>query len=134
MKVFVATSRGQGVRSNDFCFTVEGEFVLFPSECDREAVDGSCGCRRSMSGMHTKKGTTTFMVADKGITEEQFVELWRKSMVTSGWIEDRPLTGEEKQEPMELLRIAGRFLVGTVLERRGNKIQVRALSKKTKAN
>ena len=64
MKILVATKEGQGQRKNDFCWAEEGEVVKFPSECDRETVDGRCGCRRSMSGANSLKGTKTMKVVE----------------------------------------------------------------------
>ena len=51
MKVLVGTKETQGQRSNDFSWAEDGELVMFGSECDREDVDGTCGCRRAMSGL-----------------------------------------------------------------------------------
>ncbi|OGV70911.1 MAG: hypothetical protein A2283_22065 [Lentisphaerae bacterium RIFOXYA12_FULL_48_11] len=62
MKVLVATRRTQGRRDNDFNFCEEGELLIYGSECDAEAVDGHCGCRRALVGMTSGKATTTFLV------------------------------------------------------------------------
>ena len=50
MKLLVATTKTQGQRKNDFCWVPEDEIVQFAFVCDGEKIDGSCGCRRSMSG------------------------------------------------------------------------------------
>lgn len=49
MKVLVATSKGQGKRSNDFCWTEEGEYASIGFICrkDKENPDGGCGCGRA---------------------------------------------------------------------------------------
>ena len=57
MKILVGTTETQGRRKNDFCYTKEGEVLCFHLECDGETVDGSCGCKRSMSGVDTNKAT-----------------------------------------------------------------------------
>jgi hypothetical protein len=65
MKVLVATEETQGRRPNDFCFTEEGELVLFGSECSRETIDGPCGCRRSLVGVRSGMATTTVRVVER---------------------------------------------------------------------
>lgn len=125
MKVLVATKETQGRRRNDFSWTDEGEFVCFPFECDGEQIDGTCGCKRSFSGFSTHKSTTTAKVVEKGITEEQFVELYRHSQTAAGWVKYGDLDPTVAREAAELLRIADTFPVGTVVEKRGDGVQSR---------
>jgi len=125
MKVLVATSEGQGMRENDFCFTEEGEFVSLPFECDGEQVDGPCGCMRSFAGMHSSKGTTTAKVVEKGITSAQFVALTVRSRMAGGWIKSGDPVGWVVEEAEEMLRLASTFPVGVVVEKRGDGIQER---------
>jgi hypothetical protein len=139
MKVLIATKKGQGIRDNDFSFVPEGDLVRYGFDCDGEEVDGSCGCRRSLAGMRNLKGTTTFKVADLPLTAEAY----QKELLASF---RRGLQGLPKKEidkaakevlddgtlqheSERLLKIAARFPVGTVLERRGNVIQPRAVSR-----
>jgi len=63
MKLLVATTQTQGQRQNDFCWATPGEILHFGSECDREGIDGACGCKRSLSGLDSLKATTTMIVA-----------------------------------------------------------------------
>ena len=79
MKVLVGTKDTQGKRKNDFSFTDEGELVTFGTECDREAVDGHCGCKRSLVGMKTRKGTTTFKVVEKKISKVNYLQALKES-------------------------------------------------------
>lgn len=128
MKVFIATRKGQGKRSNDFCFADEGELVTFGSECDGESVDGRCGCRRCLTGLSTGKPTTTFAVAESELDRAQYVERIKAHLIDGGW--GKYSTDEEMREwatgdADELLRLAEHFSVGAVIEKRGVRIQQR---------
>lgn len=136
MKVLKATTRGQGKRSSDFCHALPGELVMFTFECDGEKVDGACGCRRSMGGVGSHKGTTTFEVVDEpGFTRAMLVETVRASLGASGW-----LAGGDRAEndkwiggmADDLVRCAEAFPHGSLLERRGKVMQVRTLNPKIK--
>src|SRR3990167_30247 len=65
MKVLVSTRKTQGFRKNDFCFVPEGELVMpdFAGDICGE-TDGECGCGRALSGVLTRKATTTFVVVE----------------------------------------------------------------------
>lgn len=122
IKVFVATKEGQGKRKNDFCFANEGELLKFPSECDRETTDGRCGCKRSLAGLDTFKSTTTFKVIERDLSEDQFIELLGESDEKAGWSFAKP---ETREMGHYILQLAKNLPVGKILERRGNRIQVR---------
>lgn len=116
MKLFICTKEGQGKRKNDFCWTIEGELAIFGIECTGEKVDGSCGCRRSMVGINSRKATTTVKVSDIGLEHEGFKQRIRTSEIKAGF-------GEPSEERLELMALAleqeaERWPVGTVLERR----------------
>lgn len=132
MRVMIATSQTQGDRKNDFCWTKDGELVKFGMECDGEAVDGKCGCRRSFSGMESHKAGTTAMVVDRDMTKEDFFDKMCEALKQEGWYkpdEDSGLSiSEIDEEVTELLNIASGFCTGQIIEKRGTKIQVRALS------
>ena len=125
MKLLVATTETQGQRNNDFCFVPEGEIVHFTLECDGETVDGGCGCRRSMSGLKSHKATTTMKCVDVEITEAELKGLifdfyckgWKMSLIDA--------TKEAEVEGAELMRMAGYFAVGAIVEKRGRNLQVR---------
>jgi hypothetical protein len=126
MKTLVATTKTQGTRKNDFCFVPEGEPVTFGCECDREDIDGQCGCRRSMVGLTCRKGTTTMLVADTDMDRAAFIAALADSIKASGF----GLTAEDfAPEADEIIRIADYFPVGTVLERRGETFRVRRAGK-----
>lgn len=124
--VLVATAKTQGARENDFSWTLEGELVMFPFECDGETVDGPCGCRRSLLGLDSKKSTTTFMVADLPyLTREMFVSKVADNLMTSWGFKERHAVSAANVDVDTLLGLAGLFSVGTVLERRGNYLKSR---------
>lgn len=127
MKVFVSTSEGQGLRTNDFNNCNEDEIVIFPSECDSE-VDEKCGCRRSMRGL--KFGaTTTFKVIELEMTKEEYFEKFADywTNVDEFYKQDfQQNTGSYKAEADYLLELASEIPVGLILEKRGNDIQSRA--------
>jgi hypothetical protein len=126
MKVFVATSRRQGSRASDFCWTIEGELVIYPIECDRDGddPDGPCGCLRSMIGLGSQKATTTFEVVDVDLDVEDYVEA--VAGVLDGLHGIRVWRDEARQAAFDLLDEAADYQTGVVLERRGDDIQERA--------
>src|SRR4051812_50228392 len=70
MKLLTATRAGQGDRTGDFCFAVEGELVLLGLVCatDEADPDGGCGCGRAFAGMSSHRATTTALVRDLDLT------------------------------------------------------------------
>ncbi len=123
MKLLVATTKTQGQRKNDFCFATVGELVKLGSECDGESINGSCGCKRSMTGMDSSKGTTTMIVAElPHIDAKKLAKLLFDSDKKAGW---NFSMGEEEETGDELARIANCFKVGDVVEKRGISIQKR---------
>ena len=119
MKVLIATKEGQGKRKNDFSFTKEGELVKFGFECDNE-IDGKCGCKRSVVGFDTFKATTTFKVVERNITKKKFIDRLSKSNKKAGWE-----TKYSEELSKELLDIAKKFPLNSILEKRGKRIGVR---------
>ncbi len=130
MRILVATNETQGKRKNDFCWTQEGELVIMAFECDTDKnnVDGTCGCGRSMSGLTTAKATTTFKVVDLPCYKEVNVLNKIRAHYTKNWRMKRKDAIEYAKEMLEELNsIAYKFPVGKVLEKRGDVIQVREL-------
>jgi hypothetical protein len=128
MKVLVSTVLTQGQRKNDFCHVPPGELVTFGSECDREPVDGKCGCRRCLIGMTTNKGTTTFRVVDSPVlTPKSLEDAVKDHLEKTGWAKLAHDGVEEwvKQDAKEIVRIAEAFPTGTILERRGQTFRER---------
>lgn len=131
MKVLVATRKTQGQRSNDFCYSVEGELVVFPPvECGRGSVDDRCGCRRSMAGLASHRATTTMEVVDRPeLNRGAYLELIADGLATQGYLAPEGLDPETQQwvETVveELIDIAALLPTGTVLERRGDHVAIR---------
>lgn len=128
MKVLVTTQETQGRRKNDFNHTDSGELVRFGFECDGESVDGGCGCRRSMCGINSQKGTTTVKVKNKELNLEEYKTKIRESLQKGGWNTTEEMVADEVKA---LLRIANFFSEGTVLEKRGDAFAARNPIKKS---
>jgi hypothetical protein len=119
MKVLVATRETQGERRNDFCWVPEGELVTFPTfECDGDqSPDDRCGCHRSMTGVKSRKATTTFKVVEMaGMTPGRLARVIMQSQRAGGFKPDQARTTAEVGL---MCWFAGIFDAGTVLERRG---------------
>jgi hypothetical protein len=123
MKIIVATKETQGKRQNDFSFAEEGELLYFGAiECDGEAIDGRCGCRRSMSGLKTGRATTTFKVVE---TDEMTIDGLSVKIAgrlkTAGWANspDEAMNAA-KDDAKGLVEVANHFDAGDILERRGD--------------
>lgn len=131
MRLLVSTKKTQGKRKNDFCWVDEGEIVTFAFECDREEIDGTCGCRRALTGVKSRKATTTFEVAELKITKADLIEILAASYMEAGFAKDIPAAKKAvKEDADELISLANSFPVGTVLEKRGNELKVRVMGKK----
>jgi len=127
MKVLVATKKTQGFRKNDFSWTDEGEYLGISMQCDGATADDACGCARAFSGLATHKATTTAIVEDrKGITENTFAGIYRLSMVRAGWVAPGEAAPWAHEQARRMLEIAARYPVGTIVEKRGDSIGVRA--------
>jgi hypothetical protein len=124
MKVLVATTETQGQRENDFCWADEGELVSFGSECDHalEALDGPCGCRRSLCGLRTGKSTTTVRVVDwPDLDRFKLASLIAEAWTRGGWgvrMTPLQLRRQANKDAKNLAIVGDYFPAGTVLERR----------------
>lgn len=128
MKVLVATADTQGRRENDFCWADEGEIVTFGSECDDETIDGTCGCRRALCGVETRRATTTFRVEERDdLSQEDLVAVLAASLVAGRWFATMEQAGPTAvANAFRLARLASLFPEDTVLERRGDQFAARA--------
>ncbi len=127
MKVFVATSQMQGVRADDYCWTVEGELVRLPGlTCDCP----DCGCERGMAGLSSSRATTTAKVVDRRDLDPQtYADLLCDALAREGWVSPNGMTEEEARDwAREHLEFASFFDEGTVVELRDNQLRDRALS------
>lgn len=133
MKVFVATSRTQGAEPDDHCFALEGELVHLPVlEC---ATPETCGCLRAFAGVASHRSTTTAEVAERELTTDDVLAAVTDSLVDGGWIADLDAGAAAYREAellahevtADLLELAARLPVGSVLARRGPRVLIRQL-------
>jgi hypothetical protein len=109
--------------------------VAFPTiECGHGSIDDNCGCRRSMAGIVSHRATTTMKVADKdGLDPDTYFTLISDGLKDQGYVTDALKADPEVNEWLhhltdELMYLAGRVPPGTVLEWRGEFINVRQSS------
>jgi len=130
MRVMKTTKILQGKRKSDFCHPKDGEFALFNSECDGEAIDGKCGCRRSMHGHLSRTSTTTMIIEDDPeMTREKLWAAIHLDYVNSGWaklMDGKALMAMVDEAVANLIRISDNFDVGTIIEKRGKSFQERS--------
>jgi hypothetical protein len=133
MKLLTATRTGQGDRDGDFCHAVEGELVVLGFVCatDQNNPDGGCGCGRAFAGMSSRRATTTALVRDLDITDEDLRKAVADHHAAAGLGPD--LLGPEDfadlvDETVEDAVQSARFwAVGTVVGRRLDHVHVRSL-------
>jgi hypothetical protein len=127
MKILTATAAGQGARDNDFDWTIEGELVWIGLVCatDRRNPDGGCGCGRSFSGLSSHRATTTAQVRDLPLTRDDVTKALAGYCEAAGYGVVEPV--ELAEEVDELLRVVSEWDVGTIVERRLDRLQPRCL-------
>jgi hypothetical protein len=129
MKLLVATTNGQGGRSNDFAYTEEGEILFFPFACDDDGIDGACGCRRSMAGLHSGRMTTTMTVAEVAdLTVDGLKALLRERLTQDGWaarMTEADIAAIVDEDAAVLMQVGEDLPPGCIIERRGEVFQTR---------
>jgi hypothetical protein len=123
MKVLVATSQTQGLRRNDFFYCVEGELVTVGLVCaaDESDPDGGCGCGRAFAGLNSHKATTTAMVKEVELSEDDYVEALRSSLEQQGWP-----TEDVAELARWLAELVDTWPTGAIVERRLDDIDIRS--------
>lgn len=132
MKVIVASQATQGTRTDDFSWTLEGELVhLPPIEC---ASGPACGCERSFVGVASQRATTTAEVAERELAEDDVVRAVYDALVDGSYVEPE-VPGQRREGQWlayalvaDLLELADRTPVGTVLGRRRDRFLVRSMA------
>jgi hypothetical protein len=127
MKILTATSVGQGIRDNDFAWTIEGELVSVGIVCarDQKDPDGGCGCGRAFSGLSSHRATTTALVRDLPISREDFTTALGGYYESAGYGVFTP--AELADEVDRLVDVATDWLPGTIVERRLDYLTPRGL-------
>jgi len=122
LKVLVATRDLQGLRSNDFCYCVEGELVTVGLVCAADAhdPDGGCGCGRAFAGLNSHKATTTAKVKEIELSPSDYIEALRSSLEAQGWP-----TEDVEELAVWLVQLVDSWPAGTIVERRLDDIAVR---------
>lgn len=127
MKILVATKETQGKRKSDFSHVEEGELIYFgsgPCDRDKDDIDGGCGCMRAVVGIKTGMATTTFKVVETDLRPSEVLALVKETYVKSGF--GKYMTEKDyMDETGELIMLASKYKVGSVMEKRGNVIRVR---------
>jgi hypothetical protein len=132
VKVLVATHRTQGTDPDDYAWALDGELVHLPAlEC---GISDGCGCERGFAGVTSRHATTTAEVATRALDRDDIVAAVADSLLEGGWFPDevdavvrREAELLAHQVTADLLELALRLPVGTVLGRRGTKLTIRAL-------
>jgi len=125
MKLLTATATSQGTRDNDFSWTIDGELVLIGIVCARDQADpdGGCGCGRAFSGLSSHRATTTARVLDLPLTREDVSKAIAGYYESAGYGVFEP--SELDDEIDEMLRVASAWDIGTIVERRLDRLQAR---------
>lgn len=127
MKVFVATRETQGVREDDYCWTIEGELVRLPGlTCDCP----DCGCDRGMAGLSSSRATTTAKVVNRDdLDPRTYGMLLCDALTREGWVSPNGMSEEEAHEwARDHLEFAAFFAEGTVVELRNDQLHARVLA------
>ena len=120
MNVLVATEQTQGAREDDYSWSTPGELVMFGMICadDLRGTGNGCGCGRGFAGLHSDRATTTAEVASWPGSLDDLVLAFRDNLARGGWLQYLPQDEAEEAvlvAVMEVLRVADRYPVGTVL-------------------
>jgi hypothetical protein len=128
MRLLTATRQSQGRRDNDYDWCVEGELVRFDVVCrsGRLDPDGGCGCGRGFAGMSSCRATTTCLVRNLPFSRRDVQVALAASLHAAGYLARANDLAAVADEADELIRIAARFRVGDIVERRLNVLRVRA--------
>ena len=127
MKALTATATSQGMRFNDFDYTVEGELVGIGLICatDRRDPDGGCGCGRAFFGLSSHRATTTAQIRDLPMTRDDLIEAFRAYYEAAGYGTPPPEALDE--EFIGMRQLLSDWPVGAVVERRLDIFRVRTV-------
>lgn len=129
MKILVATKETQGKRDSDFSWVDEGELVYFgggPCDRDKEDIDGNCGCQRALISLKTFKATTTFKIIQSDLRPRDILQAIKDAHKACG-LAGSMTEKDYREEAEDLIMLAQKFEVGSILEKRGNFIKTRMI-------
>ena len=125
MYVLAATRETQGLRDDDYVWTVDGELVFVPTF---ECRDRSCGCNRGFAGVTSRRATTTAVIVDRPELEpDAYWGALFDAMCEQGYVE----VGDEDDAEVvdgliQMVQILGSLAGdGTVVGRCGSGLTVR---------
>jgi len=123
MRALTATAQTQGQHAGDFAWCDAGELVTFGSCCD----SAGCGCQRAFTGLTTRKGTTTAVVAERAaFTVTDLAAAILSSHRRAGLASPGPSAAlDAAREAATLAAIASRYPAGSILEIRAHKVTAR---------
>ncbi|MDN4638702.1 hypothetical protein QCD70_00445 [Agreia sp. PsM10] len=120
MKILCATSLDNGARGDDYNWCFEGEIVTFGFICDRDRrdPDNGCGCSRGFSGLASHRATTTALVRDTALSEDDVRLAVESSLSDGGWL--RSLSPREADRMIDetvdvMLDVAEYYNEGTII-------------------
>ena len=127
MKVLVATSLTQGTRAGDVMGCIDGELVYMIEACPygRRQPYGACDCGITFRGMTSDEVATTAVVREMpGLSLDAYVDCLD---ATHRFKRERgcTCTFDALDDAWALLAIAGSLAIGTVVERRVDRVTVR---------
>lgn len=97
----------------DFCYTVEGELVVYFDVGCRSA---ECRCWTSLAGLNSGGATTTAKVTEVPVTRDDAVQAVAGFLERTGLIDADDITDMATELVDEAIDIAAEFPVGTVIE------------------
>jgi len=121
VRVLVATEETQGDRGDDYSWATPGELVMFGVICasDLRGTGRGCGCGRAFAGLHSERATTTAEVAEWSGSLDDLCLAFQDSLARGGWLDfggtPEEIRGVVSETVMEVLLVADRYPVGTVL-------------------
>lgn len=133
VRVLVATATTQGLDPDDHADALEGELVHLPVlGCP---TPSACRCLRAFAGVASQRSTTTAEVAERELSTEDVLAAVTDAVIAAGWVDvaDAGAAGYQEAELLawevtgELLELAARLPLGSIVARRGPRLLVRSI-------
>jgi len=126
IKILTATSKSQGDHPGDFHECLDGEPVIFGTDCGCRI--STCSCKRQMIGLKSYHGTTTFEVTEltipRSLYERQIFDyLCEIGMTEIAKLEE--VTTLSKQMASDIFYITSQLSLGDIVVRQDDIFSVR---------